>query len=190
MPQRPTPGSDSRRIALFGGSFDPPHLGHVLCATYAYLVGGVDAVWVLPVHHHPYGKDLASWEHRWAMCQATFGGLGFIELRDDEQRNSDGRTYDLIARLQREHPGLRFCLIGGTDTRADLGNWYRGSELLAQVDIIAVPRRGFDDQHPAALPAISSTAIRRRLEHSASLDGLLAPDVLAYIQQHGLYRPA
>ena len=52
------------RIALFGGSFDPPHLGHVFAAIHARVVGLVDEVWILPVANHPYGKQLSPWQQR------------------------------------------------------------------------------------------------------------------------------
>ena len=176
-----------RRIAVFGGSFDPPHMGHVLCATWAWKVAGVDAVWVFPVYQHPYGKVLAAWDHRWAMCQRAFGGLGFVEVRDDERRNLEGRTFDLLQLLIADHRDVRFSLIGGTDTRDDLANWYRGEELMDMVDVIAVPRRGFDDDHQAALPAISSTMIRERLSVGTDVTELLPADVATYIQHHSIY---
>ncbi len=117
------------RIALFGGSFDPPHLGHVLAATYARVMGGVDEVWVVPVARHAYAKPIAPWEQRWALCQAAFAGLGFVRLRDDELRNPHGYTFGLLAALRSGHPGHTWFLVGGTDTAADLGNWHRGAEL-------------------------------------------------------------
>ncbi|MDA3962482.1 MAG: nicotinate-nicotinamide nucleotide adenylyltransferase [Planctomycetota bacterium] len=175
-------------IALFGGSFDPPHLGHVLCACYAYVHGEVDRVWVLPVKDHPYGKDLASWDNRWDLCHAAFGKLGFVELRDDELDNSGGRTINLVQHLQDTHRNDTFALIGGTDTENDLPNWYRGSELAEIVSVIAVPRRAFDDEHPAALPAISSTAVREAILKGDDTSTMLSPRVRELIEARGLYR--
>lgn len=176
-------------IALFGGSFDPPHLGHVLAATWARLVGGVDAVWVLPVARHAYGKHLSPWPQRWALCQAAFAPLPFVTLRDDELRNPEGYTFTLLERLRAAHPHDRFSLVGGTDTSRDLVNWYRGAELSTMLDVIAVPRRGFDDTHPAALPAISSTQVRDRLQHGAAVDELLPPAVAELIAANHWYHP-
>ncbi len=173
-------------IALFGGSFDPPHLGHVWCATWARLVGRVDEVWILPVAKHPYAKPLQAWDRRWRLVQAAFADLPFIRLRDDEQRNSQGYTFDLIEALGRAHPGHRWSLVGGTDTARDLPNWHRGGELVHLVGIIPVPRRGFDD-HPAALPAISSSSIRSLLATGASVTGLVPAAVEDLLRAEGWY---
>lgn len=175
------------RIALFGGSFDPPHLGHVLAACYARIVAGVDEVWVLPVARHAYAKPISPWEQRWRLCEAAFGGLPFVHLRDDEQTNTGGYTIDLIEHLRTRHPGYRWLLVGGTDTARDLPNWHRGPELVKLIEVIPVPRRGYDD-HPAALPEISSSLIRERCKQGQPVDELVAPAVAALITANRWYR--
>jgi nicotinate-nucleotide adenylyltransferase len=175
------------RIALFGGSFDPPHWGHVLAACWAQVAGRLDRVWVLPVHRHPYQKPLSPWEQRWALCQAAFGPLPFVELRDDERRNPSGYTFDLVEHLRAEHPANEWLLVGGTDTARDLRQWHRGEELARLIEVIAVPRRGFDE-HPAALPQISSTEVRARLARGEGVDQLLPSPVAAMIAAKRWYR--
>lgn len=175
------------RIALFGGSFDPPHLGHVLAACYAHVVGEVDEVWVLPVARHAYAKPISPWEQRWALCQAAFARLGFARLRDEELRNPGGYTFDLVTMLRAEHPGHRWFLVGGTDTAADLPRWHRGAELAGLVEVIAVPRSGYDDQG-VALPAISSSLVRERLARGEAVTGLVPPAVARLVAEQGWYR--
>ena len=175
------------RIALFGGSFDPPHLGHVLAACYARVVGQADEVWVLPVATHAYAKPLSPWEQRWRLCQAAFGGLPFVRLCDDELRNPDGYTFDLLTLLMATHPSHCWLLIGGTDTARDLPNWHRGAELATMIDVIPVPRRGYDE-HPAALPAISSSLVREQLARGADISALVPPAVTELINSAGWYR--
>jgi nicotinate-nucleotide adenylyltransferase len=175
------------RIALFGGAFNPPHLGHVLATCYAWKTAALDAIWVLPSAHHPWGKEMVPWEFRWRLCQLAFADLPFVAVRDDERRNQSGRTVDLVETLQDEHPGVRFALIGGSDTRDQLPSWYRGEELARLVDVVAVPRGGYDD-HPAALPGISSTAIRERLAAGQPIDELVPATVAAAIASEGWYR--
>ena len=175
-------------IALFGGSFDPPHLGHVLAATWARQVGGVDEVWVLPVARHAYGKILAPWAQRWKLCQAAFAPLEFARLRDDELHNPEGYTITLIERLRQAHPQAKFSLVGGTDTSRDLVHWHRGAELATLIDVIAVPRRGFDDSHPDALPAISSTLVRERLKRGEAVNDVVPAAVATLIAANGWYR--
>lgn len=153
------------KIALFGGSFDPPHLGHVLAAVTARSLAAVDAVWVLPVANHPYAKNLSPWAQRWELCQLAFSTLApWLTVRDDETRNPSGFTFDLVTGLAARYPGNDWCLIGGSDTANDLVNWHRGSELAQLVQVIAIPRRGHGGDHqPTALPGISSRKIRELL---------------------------
>lgn len=174
------------RIALFGGSFDPPHLGHVLAACYARVAGQADEVWVLPVAKHAYGKAISPWAQRWRLCQAAFAALPFVRLCDDELRNPAGYTIDLLAALAARNPGHRWLLVGGTDTARDLPNWHRGAELAELIEVIPVPRRGYDE-HPAALPAISSSLVRERLAAGDDAAALLPPAVAALIASEGWY---
>lgn len=180
----------AQRIALFGGSFDPPHLGHVFAAVHARAVGQVDAVWVLPVAHHPYGKALQPWAQRWALTCAAFADLPFVSVRDDEQHNPQGHTVTLIEQLSARYPQHQWLLVGGSDTYADLINWYRGSELQDLVAVHPVPRRGFDHHNPAALPELSSSLIRERLRQGQTVAGLIPASVQRMIDEAGWYRAA
>lgn len=173
-------------IALFGGSFDPPHLGHVYAALHARAVGRADAVWVLPSARHPYAKEMRPWEQRWELCRLAFADLPFVTLHDDELR-STGYTIDLIELLQHAHPGNTWMLVGGTDTAIDLPNWRRGGELAKLVRVHAVPRGGLDS-HPGALPAISSSLVRRLLAAGDDVGGLLPQCVAQRIAEQGWYR--
>jgi nicotinate-nucleotide adenylyltransferase len=159
----------------------------VLAACYAHLAGAADEVWVLPVARHAYSKNLGPWEQRWELCQAAFGPLGFVRLRDDELRNPGGYTFDLVTALRAQHPGWTWLLVGGTDTASDLGRWHRGEELKRLVEVIAVPRRGFNDS-PEALPDISSTAIQERIRDGAAIDHLVPPAVARLVAERGWYR--
>lgn len=178
----------SGHIALFGGAFDPPHLGHVLATCFAWKTAALDAIWVLPSAHHPWGKPMRPWQQRWQLCQLAFADLPFVQVRDEEQRNVEGRTFDLVAMLQDEHPTTHFSLLGGTDTREQLPSWYRGEELAQLVDVVPVPRGGYDSEHPAALPAISSTEIRARLRRGDRVDGLVPRAVADLIARKGWYQ--
>ena len=176
----------STRIALFGGSFDPPHLGHVLAACYARVVGQVDEVWVLPVAKHAYGKPISPWEQRWQLCEVAFAGLSFVRLRDDERTNPGGYTFDLIERLRGNYPHHQWSLVGGPDTALDLLNWHRGAELVNMIEVIPVPRRSYDE-HPAALPQISSSLIRERLARKEDIRALVPPAVADLITAQRWY---
>ncbi len=178
------------RIALFGGSFDPPHLGHVLAACWARSAAAVDAVWVLPVATHPYAKALSPFDRRLELCHLAFAPLGpWIAVRDDERRNPSGYSFDLVERLTVDHPGHDWLLLGGSDTARDLPNWYRGAELARRITVLAVPRRGQGgDGHPAALPAISSSRVRAALMAGHPVDDLLPAAVRERLSGTDWYR--
>ena len=178
------------RIALFGGSFDPPHLGHVFAAVHARLVGQVDQVWAEPVAHHPYAKQLSPWQQRLIMTQAAFADLSFVTVREDELENPNGHTFSLVEHLQSAYPEHQWVLVGGSDTYADMGNWHRGSELQKMVTVHAVPRRGFDHTNPAALPELSSSLLRRLLSENLPVDGMLPSAVLNLIATNNWYQTA
>ncbi|TVR17739.1 MAG: nicotinate-nicotinamide nucleotide adenylyltransferase [Planctomycetota bacterium] len=175
------------RIAIFGGSFDPPHMGHVYAAVHARLHAQVDAVWVFPVAHHPYGKVLSPFSQRLRLAQAAFADFPFVSVREDESDNPQGHTITLIELLQQRHPQHQWLLIGGSDTAADLDNWHRGNELRSIVEVHPIPRRGWDEHDPAALPAISSTMVRERLAMGTSVAHLIPQEVTRLIDQHRWY---
>ena len=105
-----------REIALFGGSFDPPHVGHLLAAAYVLATEPVDELWLVPVLQHPFAKPLvASYEHRVALCERLAAELPRSRVSRAEQESGQTRTVDLLEWLQRKHPGVRWALVLGTD---------------------------------------------------------------------------
>ncbi len=182
-PLPPPPSPEPAPTALFGGAFDPPHLGHVLAAVHAFASGGAGQVWVLPTAQHPWGKQTRPFAERLDLCRAAFAGLPFVSVRDDERDNPSGTTWDLLDLLERRDPGTRFVLIGGTDTGRDLPRWYRGEELARRLPVLVIPRRPLDD-HPAALPAISSSLVRERLAAGLPVDDLV-PAAVALLLRRG-----
>jgi nicotinate-nucleotide adenylyltransferase len=172
LPPPPSSEREPSPTALFGGAFDPPHLGHVLAAVHAVATGGAGRVWVLPTAQHPWGKRTRPFAERLELCRLAFAGLAFVEVRADEEDNPSGTTWDLLDLLEQREPGTRFVLIGGTDTGRDLPRWHRGAELARRLPVLVIPRRPLDD-HPAALPAISSSLVRERLAAGLPVDDLV-----------------
>lgn len=164
-------------IALFGGTFHPPHLGHVLCAAYVRIMHDIDEVWVLPTVRHPYNKNMPEFPLRRLWCEVAFADLPFVTIRDDELENPTGRTWDLLDILEVKHEEHSFSLIGGSDIAKDIQNWYMGPELCERINLIPIPRGGFGE--PVSLPEISSSAIRETAIDDAWLQQALPPGVLA-----------
>ena len=189
-------------VALFGGSFNPPHVAHQLVALYLLETQPIDEVWFVPTYAHPFGKDLASFEHRVAMCERAIVALGpraKVSRAEEELARRPGfvasRTLDLIDHLAA--PGRELRLAIGTDILAETHKWHRWDDVVARAPLIVIGRTG----HPVpdgstvtgvTMPEISSTQIRALLAAGDrdQIRSLLPAEVLVYIAEHDLYRAA
>ena len=166
----------SKRIGIFGGAFDPPHLGHVLGAVWAQAVAPLDAIWVVPVAQaHPWGKEPCPFPFRLELCRAAFADLPFVQVSDAESRNPTGFTVDLLRLLRQEHPSTRWSLIVGTDQAQAFDGWREPQAIKDMADLIVLPRGG--QATGPAIPAISSTLIRERLAKGLSIRDLVPQKV-------------
>ncbi|HEX5033450.1 MAG TPA: nicotinate-nicotinamide nucleotide adenylyltransferase [bacterium] len=173
------------RVALLGGSFDPPHSAHLQVARHLLDSGDFDEVWVLPSPQNPLKPSSSSFEDRLAMCRLAFAGLEpAVQVHDDERALS-GFTIDLARKLRAEHPDREFRFVGGSDLREELPRWKDSAELRKLLGFVFLPRP--PDPASPFLP-ISSREIRERAKKGLSLAGLLPPSVERYIQEHRLYR--
>ncbi|HOE95964.1 MAG TPA: nicotinate (nicotinamide) nucleotide adenylyltransferase [Candidatus Sumerlaeota bacterium] len=187
-------------IGLFGGSFNPPHVAHVLVVGWALAGGAVDEVWVIPTGGHPFGKPLAPFEDRLELCRRAFACFGPKVRVLDLERGPDAQySIDTLRRLQARHPDLRWRWIMGSDQLADAARWKNFDEIMRLAPPLVVPRAGHavpgasgDGAPPRfALPDLSSTFLRERLAAGAfaELAGLIPGPVLDEIDKRGLYRP-
>ena len=182
------------RVALFGGSFNPPHVAHQLAALYVLETAAVDALWFVPAFEHAFGKPLVAFEDRLAMCQLAADALGPRVQVSDVERSLGGRSLTLrtVRRLTELHPEHAFSLVIGSDLTGDVPSWYRGDELARAIPFIVVGRRGGrtgeGEPEQVVMPDVSSTAVRAALAAGKSPDGLVARAVLDYIRRKGLYQ--
>jgi nicotinate-nucleotide adenylyltransferase len=189
-----------KRIALFGGSFNPPHVAHQLVALYVLETQPVDELWFVPVFRHPLGKsDLAPYEDRVAMCELIARSLGpraVVSRAEGElaaRPNYTGRTLDLLEHLAAPDRELR--LVVGADILGETHKWYRWNDVVAAAPLIAMGRSGF--AVPAGsvvtgitMPEISSTEVRELVRSGGDVSALLPRSILGYIASHALYRNA
>jgi nicotinate-nucleotide adenylyltransferase len=187
----------SRRIALFGGSFNPPHVAHQLVCTWVLSTARppLERLWMVPTWRHPFDKQLVDYEHRVAMCQlaaAPFGGRVEVS-RIEQELGPSGASYTLrtVEALQARHPDVEFALVIGADLVAERQRWHGWPELATRVPFIVVGRAGVEavDAHGVTLPEVSSTDVRARLERGLAVDALVPAAVVDYIRAHQLYRP-
>lgn len=187
-------------VALFGGSFNPPHVAHQMLAVYALATCEIDEVWFIPTFRHAFGKSLASYDDRVAMCEiltAEIGPRARVSRAEQTLAAAPGfvvsRTLDLIAHVQRDHPQHQFRLLIGADILLETEKWYRWDEVVQQAPPIVIGRGGVvAPQHATvteyAMPDISSTEVRRRLQAQEPVNWLVPRRVLGYIASKGLYR--
>lgn len=198
---------------ILGGTFDPPHIGHLALAQEVYVRLGLDRVWFMPagVPPHKAGREISSSQHRRAMVElAIDGDERFGLLTTELDREGPSYTADTL-RLLREQWGAStaLTLILGWDMLAYLPQWHDPAGVIASVDqIAAVHRPGFDvqpeeldrlelllpglAQRLVVLPApqldIAATSLRERVASSLPIRYLVPDAVRRYIEEQGLYR--
>ena len=178
-------------IGILGGTFDPPHFGHLGMATHVLKTGQVDEIWFIPCLTHRFGKAPTAFAHRVAMCRLLIDRRAQLKVSEIEKvLNRPGYTLDLVERLRSDHPMHRFFLIAGQDIYHQKAKWHHYDEIAALAPPIYVARVGerpIPEPVVEAPPNISSSDIRRRLSRNDSVAGLLPDTIRDYIEVHHLY---
>jgi len=195
----------SVRIGMFGGAFDPPHLGHVALARAAVDQLGLDQLRVFPTGQAWHkARELSPAAHRLAMAELAFADVPRAVV-DGRELHRAGPTYtiDTLRELQKEYPQAQLLLVIGADQAEALHGWRESAEI-ARIAIISIAARArpvtdappFDAsrlppgrRQPVELPPmpVSSTEIRRRAAARQDITQLVPAAVARYIDQHHLY---
>ncbi len=181
------------RVAVYGGSFNPPHVGHAMVAAWIRWTGRADAVWLLPAFRHAFDKALAPWEARAEMTTALADvlGNGARVERIEEHLPVPSYTVRTLDALAARHPEHTFHLVLGADIVPQLPLWKESERLVARYPLIVVGRQGYAPVDGApTFPDVSSTEIRSRIAEGRPVDHLLPRAVAAVMERHGLYRDA
>ncbi|OIJ16180.1 nicotinic acid mononucleotide adenylyltransferase [Anaerobacillus arseniciselenatis] len=188
-----------RKIGLLGGTFDPPHFGHLLIAEQALEACQLDEVWFMPtkIPPHKKGSNLCSDEDRIEMVKKAINDHPFFKLSLIEfERNGPSYTIETMKELTAMYKENDFYFIIGGDMIEYLPKWKEIDELLNLVTFVGVKRPGFistsiysDNLVLINVPQleISSRDIRERLKQGRSIRYLLPDHVLAYIKERQLY---
>lgn len=204
-----------RRYALYGGTFDPFHVGHLAVARAALASGLVDEVVVIPGGTPPHrGDTRADAEERWCMAVlATLNEPGMRVVRWETDRAEHGRTFavDTLAAARRAlGDDAEIAWVIGTDAMALIDTWREPRTLFAQMKFLVVPRDGQDERWLRARLAetvpwapreavafiemapvdVSSTDLRAMLARGEDASHLLPPLVATFVTRYGLYRDA
>lgn len=197
-------------IGIFGGTFDPVHLGHLILAEQCRDQARLDEVWFLPSAYPPHkaGQPVTRFEHRCDMVElAVAGHPAFRVERLERDLPPPSYTAHTLAELRRRYPDHEFSLLLGSDALPDLPTWYEPQRVVEQVGLLVVPRPGVMlwtaerlaaalGLQPAAvrlrfvacpLVEISSREIRRAVADGLSIRYLVPRAVEEYIRDRKLY---
>lgn len=181
-------------VAFFGGSFNPPHVGHVLAVTYVLATQAIDEVLVVPCFRHPFSKELAPFAHRLRMAELAMGWLPRTRVsRVEEELGGDSLTLRTIEHLYATSgdPDLRLRLVVGADVLPERTRWHGFDRLAELAPPIVLGRIGVAGAGapPPVLPEISSTDVRAALAagRRADVEALVPRAVLDYVAEERLY---
>ncbi|MEO8267028.1 MAG: nicotinate-nucleotide adenylyltransferase [Ilumatobacteraceae bacterium] len=191
------------RIGLFGGTFDPPHVGHLVTAVNVRHALDLDAV-VLMVANSPWQKHgtraISPAADRLAMVEAAVADVKGLVAGDAEiRRGGPSFTADTLATMVDSYPGAELFTIVGDDAAAGLTTWERHEEVIAQSRLVVVDRPGTPVELPSGIDwlrvevprlEVSSTDLRARVRDGRPLDYLVTEPVLDIIAMRRLYRDA
>jgi nicotinate-nucleotide adenylyltransferase len=199
------------RVGLLGGTFNPPHLGHLVCAQEALVALALDRVLLVPAGVPPHKEVEAEpgVAHRIAMCEAAVAGDERLGVsRADADRGGPAYTVDLLRAVREEAPDDDLWFIVGGDMAYSLPTWRDPATLLSLARLAVAEREGVRRadiaERLAAVPGaagrvdffemprldISSSLLRRRAAAGGPLRYLVPDAVAAYIERAGLYEPA
>lgn len=204
--------SEGRRgLALYGGSFNPPHTTHRRIAETALRLLPVERLLVLPSGDHPHKqqRDMALATHRLAMCRLAFAGIEHCEVDDRELRRvGPSFTVDTLQQLHDEDPERELFFLIGSDNVALLPSWRDHHRILQLAHVVTFPRLGHPIDAtslqsldltaterlelrrwvlPTAADHVNASALRASLRRGERNVSALAPEVEQYIHQHQVY---
>jgi len=168
-----------KTLGIFGGSFNPPHLGHRRLAAAMADKLSLGRLLIIPANTPPHkpAANLATAPDRLAMCRLAFAGDPRFEVSDIElSRPGRSYTYDTLLAVKARHPGAEIHLLVGSDMMACFEKWHRHEDILKLCTPHAFPR-----------DSISSTEIRRRIGAGEDVSGMLDSGVYRYIIDKGIY---
>jgi nicotinate-nucleotide adenylyltransferase len=169
------PESQEMQIALFGGSFDPPHVAHQMACLYVLATQDIDEVWMIPCYQHPFDKRSAPFSHRVAMCRLAAALLGDRVRVSTVEEELGGHSYTLrtVKTLMARHPAHRFHILIGADLVRERERWYGWQELRELAPFLILGRAGADgdegearegEQHEVTVQAGRTAKSRRRID--------------------------
>ena len=187
-----------QRVAIFGGSFDPIHNGHLALAAEVLGRGLATEVWfmVTPQNPHKQGNTLSDEQLRLQMVQLAVEGMEGVRACDFEfSLPRPSYTLNTLTALDEAYPECCFSLLIGADNWEKFDRWYKGDEILSRYGVIVYPRGSESEPPlpqgvrwlPAKLHDVSSTMVRAAVAAGGAISSLVPPAVAGFIKDNGLY---
>ncbi|WP_153733012.1 nicotinate-nucleotide adenylyltransferase [Sporosarcina obsidiansis] len=186
-----------KRIGILGGTFNPPHIGHLLIANEVRYACDLEEVWLMPaaIPPHKVAAGDATAEQRLRMVKLAVADIEGLSVSSFEmERGGISYTYDTMTQLVNDEPRHEFYFIIGGDMIDMLPNWYRIDELIKIIKFIGVKRPGAVNTSDLPVEMVetpqldlSSTLIRQRFLEGGTVQLLIPPAVEAYIREERLY---
>ena len=188
------------KTGILGGSFDPPHVGHLAMARAARETLGLDEVLLMPALRPPHKNSaaLSGWEHRLAMAELAAREVDGVEASSHERDTlGESFTVELLRRYRDAHDDDLYFILGA-DSLRDLPGWREPEVILSLATLVVFPRAGIeprlDVEGDASIVVfespvidVSSSEIRNKRRSGESIQSLVPADVLDYIEKHSLY---
>jgi nicotinate-nucleotide adenylyltransferase len=190
---------NKQRVAVFGGSFDPIHNGHLALAGEVISRGLADEVWLMVTPQNPHKQDkmLSDERLRFQMAQLAVEGMDGVKACDFEfSLPRPSYTLTTLTALDEAFPDKEFCLLIGADNWEKFDHWYKGDEILSRYGIIVYPRGSEGEPPlpsgvrwlPAKLYDISSTMVRAAVATGNDITGLVPATVVRFINDNKMYK--
>jgi nicotinate-nucleotide adenylyltransferase len=186
-----------KKIGILGGTFNPPHLGHLIIANEVFHSLGLEEVWFMPNQEPPHKKKEGSTsnDERMEMLKLAIAQHPHFSIEPIEMgRSGPSYTYDTMKILTEKHRDVQFYFIIGADMVEYLPNWHKVDELQKMVTFVGVQRPAYNietdyDILYVETPSVdlSSSFIRKRLETGGTVRYLVPDSVRTYIEENGLY---
>jgi nicotinate-nucleotide adenylyltransferase len=188
------------RIGILGGTFDPPHYGHLTIAEMAIRKLNLEEVIFVPAKTPPHKsvEEISSRRDRLAMLKLAVAGKERILISEIEfERQGPSYTVDTLTELQREYPDDEFYFLIGADNISEMESWHQPERIFEMVNVVAAGRPGFSGAGKFAgmiesfemKPVnISSTMIREKVRAGQSISGLLPAAIEEYVLNRNLYK--
>ena len=199
-----------QRVGIFGGSFNPPHKGHLYIASEAMKQASLDKIIFVPCGTPPHKTltDMASAKHRFEMTRIALKNNDKFEISDLEIKSEEtSYTARTLPQIKLMYPEARLCFIVGGDSFRDMERWYHPEEIFPMAEIVVVDRGGisrqsieeklfyYKEKYSAEITLtkvtpleLSSSAIRKDIAKGKDVSEFVSGEVLEYIQKFGIYK--